>query len=217
MTRGQFYSSAQLESLACDLLVRYQRKAGQSLSPPISAERVLDFALDDDLRPLLWDVIPEPPGRTILAGLAPGQRQIILNESRQQLILGTPGLFNTLIAHEIAHWILHVDHALLDQACLFDMPSTLSIVCEHGSSESWDEKNAHRFMAYLLMPRELIAPRAAATDLLHWREVYALRKEFDVTVTALVIRLEELGFAYVDGAGNFFPSREEAMGQNRLL
>ncbi len=158
--RGEYYADATLECLATELLARYRRETNRPLAAPISAEAILDHVLDDELGSPLWDAIPEPPGRTILAGLAPAQRLIILNETRRAVILGRPGQLNTLLAHEIGHWLLHVDRAALDQRPLLDGQFALQHPYGGGEPSTRDERNAHRFMAYLLLPAELLVPRA---------------------------------------------------------
>lgn len=215
--RGEYISDTDLERRASALLGRYRLATGRPLAAPISAEAILEQVLDDELSSPLWDAIPEPPGRTILAGLAPEQRLIVLNEERRAAILGQPGLFNTLIAHEIGHWSLHVDHAALAQRTLFDGTYDLAHATGQGEPSTRDERNAHRFMAYLLLPAELLVPRARQYTFTGWRDVYPLRDEFNVTITVLRIRLEELGFFYVDPQGRFHRSRLEARGQQRLL
>jgi hypothetical protein len=215
--RGQFFSDAALERLATELLGRYCRATERPLSAPISAEAILEQVLDDELGSPLWDSIPEPPGRTILAGLAPEHRLIVLNEDRRAVILGRAGQLNTLIAHEIGHWLLHVDRASLAQPTLLDGTYTLAHATGDGEPSTRDERNAHRFMAYLLLPAELLVPRARRCTFTGWGDVYPLRDAFDVTITVLRIRLEELGFLYIDAQGRFHRSRQEAKGQQRLL
>src|SRR5947209_776912 len=144
---GKFYAAQTLERLANELLARYQRKTGKPLTLPISAEHILDTALCEELKSPLWERICEPAGRTMLAGLAPAHHLIVLNETRQRLILETEGLLNTLLAHEIAHWVLHVDRALINQPALPGLDYKLHFTCARGTPSSWDEKNAHRFMS----------------------------------------------------------------------
>jgi hypothetical protein len=215
--RGKFYPAKTVERLASELLARYQNRTSRPLAFPVSAEQILDSVLGDELNSPLWDSIPEPPGHTILAGLAPMQRLIVLNDTRKSLLLETAGLLNTTIAHEIGHWILHVDRTLIDQPVLPGFQYQLEFNCARGDASSWDEKNAHRFMGYLLMPSDLLAPAVNGADLASWRGLYDLREQLDVTITALKIRLEELGLVYVDRHGAFHHSREEALGQHRLL
>ena len=216
MRRGGFFHPSTLERRATDVLRRF-RLAGGALRPPIHAETLLDVVYPRELNSPLWDAIDEPPGSAILGGLAPGQRLIVLNERRRRLFEETFGLVNTTIAHEIAHWELHVDKDLLDHPPLPGFTYDLAFTCLRGGPASWDEKNAHRFMGFLLLPSELFVPRAQEADLTSWRGLYALRDEFEVTITALKLRLHDLGFAYVDRDGTIHPSREEAMGQRRLL
>jgi hypothetical protein len=214
---GRFFHPKTLERLASEVLVRYQRQSGRPLRPPIRAEELLDVVYADVLNPPLWEAIPEPPGRTVLAGLAPEHRLVVLNETRRQLFAETEGLENTTIAHELGHWELHVDKALLTHEPLPGFSRGLAFTCVRGDPGSWDEKNAHRFMSYLLLPADLLVPRARATDLGSWTGLYDLRPEFEVTITALKIRLQDLGFTYVDRDGTFYASRPEAHGQRRLL
>jgi hypothetical protein len=214
---GEFYTAKTLERLACELLIRYQRSTDRALAAPIDAEDILDSAFADELSTPLWDAIPETPGRTVLAGLAPADRLIVLNERRRQLITDTQGLYNTTLAHEIAHWVLHVDRAKVGQPALPGLRYQLQFSCVRDDSSTWDEKNAHRYMAYLLMPRELLVPAAQALDLSSWPAICRLREQFGVTITSLTIRLEELGMAYVDRDGALHRSKQEARGQLPLL
>jgi hypothetical protein len=189
---------------------------GSPLSPPLSAEHILDVALADELGSVLWEVLPEAPGTTVLGCLDQSSKTIILNESRRSLLLDTPGLINTTIAHEIGHWQLHADRSHTGQTMLPGFES-LSPPDTQSATDYWDEKNAHRFMGNLLMPHELLCPPALEEGLSNWRGLYVLREQFDVTITALKIRLEELGFTYVDENGKFHGSRAEAAGQQRAL
>lgn len=214
---GRFYSAQAIEALANQLLTTYEQRRGRPMTVPLSAEDIVDDALPDQLGTPLWEPIDEPPGQTILGGLAPQNRLIVLNESRKPLFLKNEGLVNTTVAHEIGHWILHVDQSLIDHPTLPGFKRELTHICTRGDQTSWDEKNAHRFMGYLLIPRHLVMPLAEQADLTCWPGLYRLRGQLDVTITALTIRLSELGLLYIDQDGSFHASREEARGQQRLF
>lgn len=210
--RGQYFSPKKLESLANDLLARYERKSGSSLQPPLQAELIAEgVGLN-----ILWDEIPEEPGTTTHGALIPEKRLIVLNEGRLQLLESTQGLYNTTIAHEIGHWVLHVDHAALAHASLPDLAYDISPAPESGR-DKWDERNAHQFMSYLLMPSRLLMPRLKGLNLQNWHDLYHLRETFDVTPTALKIRLEKLNLTYLDAERKFHKSKQEAGGQNPLF
>lgn len=210
--RGQYFSPKKLESLADHLLARYEREAGSPLQPPIQAESIAEsIGLN-----ILWDEIPEKPGTTTHGALIPEKRLIVLNERRLQLLESTQGLYNTTIAHEIGHWVLHVDHAALDHVSLPDLAYDTAPAPESGFDKR-DEHNAHEFMGYLLMPSKLLTPRLKGLNLQNWHDLYRLRETFNVTPTALKIRLEKLNLTYLDDKRRFHKSKQEAGGQSPLF
>ncbi len=85
-----------------------------------------------------------------------------------------------------------------------------------GPENAPRETQAHKFMGYLLMPAPLVRDAVAGVDLMQWPELYRLRDLFRVTISALTIRLEQLGRLYVDPNGTLHPSRAESQGQTRL-
>jgi len=210
--RGQYFSSEKLESLADNLLTRYERETEAVLEPPVSAESVAENL---ELN-ILWDEIPEEPGTTTHGALVPEKRLIVLNEGRLSLFEDSPELYNTTIAHEIGHWVLHVDHAALDHASLPDLAFDSAPVPESGLDKR-DERNANEFMGYLLMPARLFLPRLQGLNLQNWHHLYHLRETFNVSSTALQIRLEKLNLTYLDDKRRFHKSEQEARGQTSLF
>ena len=53
-------------------------------------------------------------------------------------------------------------------------------------------------------------------ELTSWPNLYRLRDLFEVTISALTIRLERLGVLYVSKDGQLYPSRQEYHGQTRM-
>ena len=70
------------------------------------------------------DVIAEA-GPDVPAALGYWNRTIRVNDRARTLFEQYPGLETFSLAHEIGHWILHVDHAALDQPSL---PGTGALV-----------------------------------------------------------------------------------------
>jgi hypothetical protein len=206
-----------IEATADRLLNQYQIATGRTLRLPVDASLVLDVVLGDQLQSPLWEPIPEPANVMVLACLIPEKRRIVLNESRRALLDERPGLLNTTVAHEMGHWLLHVDRSQIGAAQLTGLVSTVDFQVSTPSTGTQQEREAHQFMSRLLMPRDLFVACAQATELTGWPGMYQLRKKVEVTITALRIRLQELGLAYVDDDGKFHRSRTEAQGQLRLL
>ena len=211
---AKFLSDAQLEGMANRLLGRYESLYRAVSRPPVPVERILEDVLDLNI---LWDKVSEPPGQSILAELDSSLKTVVFNESRRTLITETRGLYHTILAHEAGHWEAHVDHALLAQSPLPGFEHYMKCLYQ-GSGPGQDprELQAHRFMGFLLMPSPILLEAARDVDLQSWPALYRLRDFFQVTISALTIRLERLGLVYVTEEGNLYPSRQEYEGQMRL-
>ncbi len=142
---------------------------------------------------------------------------IVVNDRRREVLEGTFGLINTTVAHELGHWWLHVDHDALDHEELPGFIRSTAPPRQADGRDKRDERNAGEFMGHLLMPRKTMLWRSEGIDLMCWPGFYQLRDAFGVTTTAMKIRLEQLGLAYIDEDGNFHKSREEAEGQGCLF
>lgn len=211
MSTNRFYRPQTIEKIANELLAKFQAR-NQPLAPPIPVERLAEDILDLQI---LWDVVPEQGNETILAGLAPRRKTVIFNESRQVIFDGTPGLYRTVLAHEVGHWELHVDKASINQTGMPGMGEQLQFLFR-SEKQSWDERNAHFFMSYLLVPQDLLDPLIKRIQTFDWPFLYRLRDKFDVTISVIRIRLERLGLLYVDKNGKIHRSRAEYEGQLRM-
>ena len=210
----KFLSDAQLDNKAGRLLVRYESINGPIYSPPVPIERIIEDMLDLNI---LWDPITESKGQSILAGLEPFTKTIVFNDVRSAVTMETPGLYNTVLAHEAGHWELHVDQALLGQQPLPQFERDFSCLYrQSGPNQGPKEIQAHKFMSYLLMPSDLLLESVHDVDLTNWSQLYKLRDHFQVTITALTIRLEKLGLLYISDEGRLYPSRQEYDGQLRF-
>lgn len=211
---AKYLSDAQLEGMANHLLGRYESQYGAVSRAPVPVERILEDVLDLNI---LWDKLSEPPGRSILAELDSSLKTVVFNESRRRLIAETPGLYYTILAHEAGHWEAHVDHALLAQSPLpgFE-PYMKCLYRGSGPGQDLREVQAHRFMGFLLMPSPILLEAVRDVDLQSWPNLYKLRDLFQVTISALKIRLERLGLVYVTEERGLYPSRQEYEGQMRF-
>ena len=101
-----------IERQAARLLNRYEREFEAVTEPPVPVEDIADVLLELGI---LWGSVSEAVGASTLAGLEPNERMIKFNEPRRQVFEETPGLYNTVLGHEIGHWELHVDQNLTAQ------------------------------------------------------------------------------------------------------
>ena len=210
----KYISDAQLEGKADRVLRRYEARYHVVTGPPVPVERIVEDVLDLGI---LWDRVPKASGRTILAALDPGAQMVVFNESTREFFDKTTGLYNTVLAHEAGHWEIHVNHGLRAQLPLPTLERELTCFYrQSGPGNDWREVQAHRFMGFLLMPSGLLLEAISDVDLLSWPALYKLRDRFQVTITALKVRLERLGLLYVTGDGELYRSRQEYEGQLRL-
>lgn len=94
------------------------------------------------------------------------------------------------IAHEVGHWCLHRDRA----SVFIDTTSVFFRDRDSAEGTSQQEREANRFAAALLMPRQALQ-RAVGDDPLDPSDEAAFRRlaaQFGVSVQALSIRLAHL-------------------------
>jgi IrrE N-terminal-like domain len=178
---------ARLESRASEVW----RKHG--LAPAFDAEALLDAL---ELR-LLWEPLSEEPGVRVLGALRPASRMVILNETHLDELEGNLGLRRFTVAHEIGHWYLHAEDFRAGQVAIDPAGRTW---CRSGARDPI-EYQAEMYAASLLIPVDQLRDSLPAMRLPGWPPVYDLAKAFAVTPTAMIVRLEELGYGHRDANG----------------
>jgi len=138
----------------------------------------------------------EGAGPDVPAALDYWSRTIRLNDRARPLFDQFPGLETFSIAHEVVHWVLHVDHAVLNQPALLGVEPSPPHLCRH-QDRSRREIQAEKFAAYLLMPRDLFFQAIHGKPVTSWSALYQIAREMGVSITALTVRLAELGVVFV--------------------
>lgn len=161
------------------------------LSPGFDIEELIDgLGLS-----LLWASIVESDGETILGALDPTRHLVVLNEQHLRLLEENLGLRRFTLAHEIGHWLLHSEAA---RSGTIPLDSQGRIWCRSGAGPI--ERQAEMFAGRLLVPRDLLV-RDVAGVWSGWGPVYSAAQHFETTVTAMMVRLEELELAHRDRSG----------------
>lgn len=224
----QFLSKAKIEDSANDLLLHMQ---GTPNSPnwPWVAERAVDF-----LRlGMVWDKIPDQDGRPVAARIYPTQRLIEINENIPKL-KQDPGFVESTIAHEVGHWVLHInqdeadgiveqielplDLVTTDQPFLCrDVGERLALSSPKTQADSI-EWQAQYFAGCLLMPRYKLEEARKGCDLTKWSHLYAIQKDLGVTISNLTTRLQDLGWIYIPkGSKQIYSGNSIGSGETRLF
>lgn len=230
----------EIEDLASARLAELERELGRPLCPPIPIDLIAEKLLGLDF---LWEAIDELPGETILGGLIPQKRLIILNETRRSLFTEKPGLERSTKGHEMGHWDLFIDKTSLNHPTLFSIDSDgpfafrsspagdVAIIkmlqsdpegrellrkIESRADEPDEARAVNRYAAALSMPSDLLRTEAMKIDRTQWPNLYRLTDRFEVTISALVVRLQQVGLLYVDKNRRLYESKDAAMGQQML-
>lgn len=238
----KFYRNEQIERLAEQRIGELESKLDRTLAPPIPVELLGEHVLGLNI---LWDEIEENDGEVILAGLHARERLVVMNEKRRHLFLEKPGLERFTQGHEFGHWDLFVDKATLDYPDLFADQRPGAPVCFRSSrrgvlgvmkvlreepdaadvlrqilsrADEPDEARAvNRYASAITMPRKLLCLEAEKIDRTKWPRLYRLAEAFGVTISALVVRLQQLDLLYIGQNNRLFPSRAAGQGQQLLF
>ena len=235
-----FYRNNTIEETVEGRLLEFEQTLGRPLTLPVPIDQYGELVLGLDL---LWDEIDELPGELILGGILPKRRLVVLNDRRRAYMDQKPGLERSTKGHEFGHWDLFVDRATLNHPALFDeegdgpfafrsSPSgEVAVIRRLESSEEGrallkkiqaradeadEARTVNRYAACVSMPRALVREEAGKIDRTKWPNLYDLAERFDVTISALVVRLKQLNLLYIKDK-ELFESRDHAIGQHSLF
>jgi hypothetical protein len=236
----RIHRNREIEELAAQRLAEFERDSGRSLCPPIPIDLIAEKVLGLDF---LWEPIDELPGETIFGGLVPKKRLIILNEKHKDRFEEKPGLERSTKGHEMGHWDIFVDKASLNHPTLFDPgeegpfayrnspAGDVAIIkmlqndpegrellrkMQSRGDEPDEARAVNRYAAALSMPPDVLRAEVMRIDRTQWPNLYDLKDKFDVTISALVVRLQQLDLLYVDKERNLYESKAAASGQMTL-
>jgi len=239
----RFWRNEHIEARAEERLAQLANSLGRPLSPPIPVDLFIEHVLELDL---LWDVIEERPGEMILGAIDPRARQIVINEKHVDLFRQRPGLERFTKLHESGHWDLLTDQTIIDHPqflegedvggpvsfrqsqnnCLLHVLKALcttkegvEYVCDLRSraDDPYEKRVVNRYAGAVLIPKQLLREDVARKRPQRWPDVYRLAERYEVTPTAMKVRLNELGLVYIDESGTFYGSKAEAVGQQLLF
>lgn len=223
----RFYTKEEIERRANEILMRMQAKTDYPPKWPLDTTRVAEFL---NLNIYNEKILPDEYG-LIVAKLSPLERRILLNEDIPE-VLGVLG--ESTIAHEIGHWVLHVNQDEADSlAEQLEIPgiekTTLqSFLCRSADDQLAQkstknqidniEWQAHYFASCLLMPRYILEEKRKGRDLTNWNHLYAMRDELGVTISNLINRLQDIGWIYVPkGSRQIYLSKAVSNGQTSMF
>jgi len=187
----RFLTKHDIECRALDVLDALQRDSAATLHFPLDTSLVAEsLGLD-----VVWDHIPDDGQGAIAARILPLERLIEINEDMPQI---EGGLGESTLAHEVGHWVLHIDHAAIARVERLQQRqvqvNVAPLLCREEAEEQGREWQAQYFATCLLMPRFIMEQVVQDQDLGQWRSLYAIAEELGVTISNLIHRLKDLGW-----------------------
>lgn len=235
----KFLRNDAIEQRAEQRIAELEQLLGKSVEPPIPLEIIAEQLLGLDL---LWEEIEELPGELIYGGLRMDDKLIVLNETRRALFDQKPGLERSTKGHEMGHWDLFGKEDQPGQLTMFeedarfvrrstptgDVRVMQSLIktpegqellrqIQKRADDPDEARAVNRYAAALSMPKRLITNEALKIDRRSWPPLYRLAERFEVTITALTVRLKQLNLLYIDEKGRLYESIEQATGQRSLF
>lgn len=203
-----------IEAASAELLRRHTARFGRSTFP-VPVEAIAEQTLDLNIS---WQPIGSGDP-LVLGALRVTDRTLLLSDLARGYFAEFPGSEAFTLAHEVGHWALHVDDGLIGQAGLGLVDADRPPLCIRldGRRLPPREWQANAYAASLLLPRELVARALAEAERFRrWPTLFRLAEHMGVSITALTIRLDELGLLYIGPDKQLYPSRLDAAGQARL-
>lgn len=189
----RFISKLEIEASALDIWLQMER-SHNPLQLPIDASIIAEF-LDLDL---VWDTIPDDEQGAIAARILPLEKLIEINENIPQL---KGGFGESTIAHEIGHWVLHIDVEQVERYIRLKQKGVdvqvRPFLCR-SSNLARIEWQAQYFAGCLLMPQHILTELKQDKDLTKWQHLYQMAADLGVTISNLTTRLQDLGWIYLD-------------------
>lgn len=198
-----YVSREQIADTADQLLTNILNSAG-TLKWPQLADQAADLL---DLS-ILWEDFETIEDGVIAAKIYPANREIFINNAFPA-IKNNPGLYQSTLAHEIGHWLLHINWhklELMNQSnhtevfLCRSLDEDQKVHINSKTPDDWREWQAQYFASCLLMPLNKIEEVRQGRNLTNWKHLNAIADELGVTLTNLRNRLQDL--KYLEKSGN---------------
>lgn len=200
----RFISKIEIEASALDIWLKMEATPKYAPQLPVDASRVAEF-LDLDL---VWDTIPDDEQGQIAARILPLEKLIEINENIPQL---RGGFGESTIAHEIGHWVLHIDSQEVERYIRLQQKGlnvqVEPLLCRSSQHLEGIEWQAQYFAGCLLMPQHILTELTQQKDLTKWQHLYQIAETLGVTISNLTTRLQDLGWIHLDSTSRQIYSR----------
>ena len=194
----KFIPKDSIETIASEL--RYKVESGRTRRR-LSADSIAETIADSLDLNIMWESIPADKKGKIAAMIFPTKQMIIINSNVSEFEKN--GFRQSTIAHEIGHWILHINQQAVEKyidrdESIIEVPNQPQpFFCRSFQSSKEDfnrEWQAQYFAGCLLMPKYKLMDAQRGRDLTQWRHLYPMADDLGVTISNLTFRLQSLNW-----------------------
>jgi Zn-dependent peptidase ImmA (M78 family) len=208
----RFITRDEMDSIAESVLINAQMPTvwhGTVSKTDIDALIEFGYGLDIEWK----DIDYFAPDDEVFAAIIPKRKLIYMNETKRALFMEKMGTMNFSKAHELGHWVLHVTEQQSYEQLSFSEQQTY--FCRSVYKKPPEEIQADMFAASILMPREVICGavnKLKESGKVTFPDLYKLKDEFEVSISALTARVQDLGILYIANK-KVYLSEADAIGQ----
>lgn len=221
MANQSYITSSRMDTITERIL----EQAGYSMSPEangfntVPIDEIIEFQYNLDI---LWEEIDcFSKDGLVMAAIMPTKRTIIMNDTCKSLFDEKIGTMHFTMAHELGHWVLHVEDKLNQQTALAFQEVEEVYYCRSFSKKPPEEFQADMFAGSLLLPRPVITSvietLKSEYHQIKFPHLYKICDMFKVSISALKVRLHTLNLLYIDKDGSIHNSKEDYQGQMKLM
>ena len=210
-----FITNDEMDVIAEQILT----KAGVSVSWQGTVDRVdIDALIEFEYGlEIQWkDIDHFAQDGVVLAAIVPKHKLIYMNEAKKDFFTEKMGTMNFSKAHELGHWVLHVVEQQEYEQLSFTEHDTF--YCRNTAKKPPHEIQADMFAASILMPKNIVCGvinQMKESGKVTFPDLYRLKDNFEVSISALAARVQELKLLYIVDKKIYF-SEAEAIGQITL-
>lgn len=217
MSYNRFIPDSEMEKITSRILADNDLMPSFNKISKVDIDYLIEFEYDLEIEWKDIDYLSNSEDGIVLAAISPKDKLIFMNETKIEIFEEKVGAMNFSKAHELGHWVLHVTEGKKFEQLTFLEKDRF--YCRDNFNKDPKEIQANMFAASLLMPKILV--QQYINDLMvykrvDFRDLYKLSNKLEVSISALVNRINTLELLYITKDSKIYESKDEMLGQLKM-
>ncbi len=217
MAYYRYITQVEMDRITSAILINNNLMPTINKTLRIDIDYLIEFGYDLDIGWKDLDYLSDDDNE-VLAAIHPRSKIILMNETKKSLFEEKIGTMNFSKAHELGHWVLHVTEEKDYEQLIFT--DNDRFYCRARFNYNPKEIQANMFAASFLMPKVLIEEYINNLKLykrISFGDLYHLKDKLEVSISALVRRINDLGLLHITTDGIIYHSIDEMSGQLKMF